>query len=154
MIHDYHKLHDQNQMPLHGTNIQLDASRYFESYFNDLKKPLQIPDDNNKLEKLIDEQKNKHDFINSVYEECFNAKNDPYDSYIHETIVSYKNINNEPLIYEKSEYYVFDMDGYFIDTKEGNNRNWIYSSEIEEAYNKLKETIENLELTLDDRYLV
>jgi hypothetical protein len=139
-------------MPLHGTNIQLDASRYFESYFSDDKKPLlQIHIDDNNLEKLIDEQKNTLDFINSVYEECFNAKNDSsYDSYILETIASYKNINDETLIYEKSEYYVFDMDGYFIDTKEGNTRNWIYSFEIEEAYNKLKETIEDL----DNRYQV
>jgi hypothetical protein len=139
-------------MPLHGTNIQLDASRYFESYFSNDKKPLlQIHIDDNNLVKLIDEQKNTLDFINSVYEECFNAKNDSsYDSYILETIASYKNINDETLIYEKSEYYVFDMDGYFIDTKEGNTRNWIYSFEIEEAYNKLKETIEDL----DNRYQV
>jgi hypothetical protein len=143
-------------MPLLGTNTQLDTSRYFASYFIGITNPLftRIPEDINELDVLIDEMKNTLDFINSVYEEGFNTKkklNDPYDEYILETIALYENVNTERVMYRKSEYYVFDLGGYFISTKDKNIRNWIYSLEIEDAYNTLKEKIQNLELILENK---
>jgi hypothetical protein len=100
---------------------------------------------NEELEKFIDKLKNTLDFINEVYENCFDAKTDSYHEYIIKSIAKYENAHDEFVIYEKSKYYVFDTGGYFFKTKEGNVRNWVYSSEIEESYNTLKKAIETLE---------
>ena len=128
-------------MPLHGSNLQLDASRYFDSYFHTVIKPTKL-----ELEKLIAKKKATLKFIDSIYKQTFDATRDtPFNDYILETISKYENDNDEKLLYAKSAYFVFDTDGYFIETKEGNHRNWIYSCEIETAYTTLKQQIKNLE---------
>jgi hypothetical protein len=135
-------------MPLHGTRLELDVSDYFDSFFHkvinkNIPKLSVI-----ELEKLIAKKKDTLKFIDSIYEETFNAKYDDFNDYIIESISKYDFKNDELAIYEKSEYFVFETGGYYVETKEGNQRNWIYCFEIDTAYNTLKNKIKNLERKL------
>jgi hypothetical protein len=152
-------------MPLHGTRLQLDAHYYFGSFFHkviDPKTPeLDVPD----LEKLIAKKKNTLILIDSIYKETFKAKSTDnniyednfgqqyvnFNDYILATISKYENSVEELMLYEKSEYFVFETGGYYTKTKKGNHRNWIYSCEIETAYSTLKKEIKNLERKLQKR---
>ena len=60
-----------------------------------------------------------------------------------------KKSTDELIIYEKSEYYVFDTGIHFIRTKDGKYRNWIYAVEINKAYNALQD--ENNKLSVNFR---
>lgn len=151
-------------MPLHGTRLELDAHYYFGSFFHkDVKKTtpsMDVPD----LEKLIAKKKKTLVFIDSLYNETFNATCPDYNDSIYEdnfsekyanfndyiitTISKYENSVEELMLYEKSECFVFETGGYYTETKAGNHRNWIYSCEIDEAYNNLKKEIKNLERKL------
>jgi hypothetical protein len=126
-------------MPIYENNNQLNASRYF----NKTKVNI-IPEDIQELEMLIEKKKNTLEFINLIYDECYN------DLYIS----NYLKGNDELIIYEKSEYYVFDTGIHFIRTKDGKYRNWIYAVEINKAYNALQDEIINFQLILDKRLLL
>lgn len=135
-------------MALHGTNLQYDVSRYFPSdsiIINNIQTT-----DIQELVKLIDENKKHLNFINSIYNECFNTKTDDrlFDIHIIESISKYERSNDEHNIYKKSDYYVFDMGGYTIQTLEGNYRNWIYAFEIDTEYNILASNIKEIEKQL------
>jgi hypothetical protein len=134
--------------------LQYDVYRYFSSDSiidqNDQNDQNDIPTDIPKLIKLIEENKKDLNFINSLYNECFNTKTDDplFDNHIYESISKYEKPNDELDIYKKSDYYVFNMDGYAIKTKEGNNRNWIYAFEIDTEYNFLTNKIKEMERQL------
>ena len=144
-------------MPLHGTRLQLDAHYYFGSVFNKVKKntpPMDLAD----IEKLISKKKDTLKFLDSIYEETFKAKSTDvniyednfgqkyvnFNDYILASILKYDNSIEELMMYEKSEYFVFETGGYYTE-KKGNHRNWIYACEIETAYNTLKKEIKKLE---------
>lgn len=124
------------------TTDQLNSSLYFESYLNN-KEDNVIPGDIDNLTLFIAKKKNTLEFINLIYDECFNAKDNIYYNHIIQC--------NEKQIYKKSNYYIFDMGIHFIRTKEGNYRNWIYAFEIDEAYNALQFEIINLDITLEKK---
>jgi hypothetical protein len=126
-------------MPIYENNNQLNASRYF----NKTKVNI-IPEDIQELEMLIEKKKNTLEFINLIYDECYNDLD----------ISNYLKGNDELIIYEKSEYYVFDTGRHFIQTKDGKYRNWIYAVEINKAYNALQDEIINFQLILDKRLLL
>jgi hypothetical protein len=126
-------------MPIYENNNQLNASRYF----NKTKVNI-IPEDIQELEMLIEKKKNTLEFINLIYDECYNDLG----------ISNYLKGNDELIIYEKSEYYVFDTGRHFIQTKDGKYRNWIYAVEINKAYNALQDEIINFQLILDKRLLL
>ena len=121
-------------MPIYENNNQLNASRYF----NKTKVNI-IPEDIQELEMLIEKKKNTLEFINLIYDECYNDLD----------ISNYLKGNDELIIYEKSEYYVFDTGRHFIRTKDGKYRNWIYAVEINKAYNALQD--ENNKLSVNFR---
>jgi hypothetical protein len=54
-------------MPIYENNNQLNASRYF----NKTKVNI-IPEDIQELEMLIEKKKNTLEFINLIYDECYN----------------------------------------------------------------------------------
>lgn len=126
-------------MPIYENNNQFNASRYF----NKTKVNI-IPEDIQELEMLIEKKKNTLEFINLIYDECYNDLD----------ISNYLKGNDELIIYEKSEYYVFDTGRHFIRTKDGKYRNWIYAVEINKAYNALQDEIINFQLILDKRLLL
>lgn len=147
-------------MPLHGTRQELDAYYYFYAFFRKTNEQpeerLALPiQPNVDIETLISKKKTTLEFINSVYADTFNAKSstyydefsekyDNFNDYIVDTISKYKKDNDELTLYEKSDYFVFTTGGYFIETKEGNRRNWVYNEEIEIAYETLKKEIKKL----------
>ena len=141
-------------MSIITNNNQLNASCYFELYLNNKKKDNVIPEDIADLQMFIVKKKNTIEFINLIYDECFNAKDNLYYNHIIRSISRYVNYNNEKQIYKKSNYYIFDMGIYFIRTKEGNYRNWIYAFEIDEAYSNLQLEIINLSITLEKKILL
>jgi hypothetical protein len=141
-------------MPIYINNEQLNTFKYFELYFSDNKTDNFIPEDIPELESLISTKKTTLEFINFIYDECFNATSNSYQYHISKTISNYINCNDEQFIYDKSKYYVFDMDRYFIRTKEGNYRNWIYAFEIDKAYNDLQDEIINLQLILEKKQIL
>ena len=136
-------------MPIYKNNNQLNASRYFELYFSGKTKVNVIPEDIQELEMLIEKKKNTLEFINLIYDECYN---DNFN--IIKSISNYLKCNDELIIYEKSEYYVFDTGRHFIRTKDGNYRNWIYAVEINKAYNALQDEIINFQLILEKKLLL
>ena len=149
-------------MPLHGTRLELDAHYYFGSIFHKVVKkntpPMDIPD----LEKLIAKKKATLKFLDAIYKETFNTMciNDiiyednfgqkyvNFNDYILATISKYENSVEELMLYEKSEYKVFETGEYYTETKAGNHRKWIYCCEIDAAYKNLKKEIKNLEQKL------
>ena len=151
-------------MPLHGSKLQIDTMYYFDSYFHNIIRTNMSKLDIPELEKRIAKKKDTLKFIDSIYKETFDAtcptnnayiyddifceKYATFNDYILETISGYENANDEKILYEKSEYFVFETGGYFVESNEGNHRNWIYSFEIETAYNTLKKIIKNLERKL------
>jgi hypothetical protein len=150
-------------MPLHGTRLELDAHYYFGSIFRKVVKkntpPMDIPD----LEKLIAKKKDTLKFLDAIYVETFNTmcpvyknhnfteKHANFNDYILASISKYENDNDELMLYEKSQRFVFETGEYYTETKEGNHRNWIYCCEIETAYKNLKKEIKNLERKLRQR---
>lgn len=141
-------------MPVSANNEQLIASKYFESFFNVILKDNIIPEDISELKYIISKKKNTSEFLHFIYDQCFNVKDTSYNKHITKTIKNYVNCNDELYMYEKSEYYIFDIDKNFIRTKEGNYRNWIYAFEIDKAYNDLQDELINLEIILEKKQLL
>jgi hypothetical protein len=135
-------------MPIHGTHSQLKTYRLFDNYFSGYIKPNNSKLAVTELEKIIAEKKATLEFVDSIYEETFTARYDDFDDHILETISKYKNNNDEQILYEKSKYIVFETGEYYVETKEGNFRNWIYCIEIDTFINNLKKKIKNLEQKL------
>ena len=150
MIKDIiHKpIKNTEQMPLHGTHSQLKTYRLFDTYFSGYIKPNTSKLSITELEKIIAEKKATLEFIDSINEETFIARYDDFDDHILDTISKYKNNNEEQLLYEKSKYIVFVTGEYYVETKEGNFRNWIYSIEIDTFCKNLEKNIKKLEQKL------
>lgn len=141
-------------MSLHGSNLQLNAYRVFNEFFSKNVNPntskLDVPD----LMKLIDKKKKMLNVIDSIYEETFIARYDDFDDHIIETISSFKNKDDETILYEKSKYFVFETSKFYVRTKEGNLRNWIYNCEIETIHKSLTKKIKILEQALKKKQRV
>jgi hypothetical protein len=54
-------------------------------------------------------------------------------------------------VFEESEYFIFNMGGYYIKTAEGNHRNWLYSQEIDCEYERLEKYLHQLESALVEK---
>ena len=129
-------------MPLHGTHEKLDTSYYFHRGNVNKRKNIIIPENILELEKLIKEKKNTIKFLELLYdEEYFDSTIDQFNEHILEKIDSYKNASDEKLLFEESNYYVIYLGRYYIETKEGNHRNWIYSIELDTEYEQLQNTL-------------
>jgi hypothetical protein len=134
-------------MPLHGNNLQLNAYRvydYFSKNVDPATSKLDVPD----LTKLIDKKQKMLNVIDSMYEETFIARYDDFDDHMIETISTYKNTNDETILYEKSKYFVFETGEYYVKTKEGNLRNWIYECEMDTIHKSFTKKIKTLEQAL------
>ena len=134
-------------MPLHGNNLQLNAYRvydYFSKNVDPATSKLDVPD----LTKLIDKKQKMLNVIDSMYEETFIARYDDFDDHMIETISTYKNTNAETILYEKSKYFVFETGEYYVKTKEGNLRNWIYECEMDTIKKSFTKKIKTLEQVL------
>ena len=134
-------------MPLHGNNLQLNAYRvydYFSKNVDPATSKLDVPD----LTKLIDKKQKMLNVIDSMYEETFIARYDDFDDHMIETISTYKNTNDETILYEKSKYFVFETGEYYVKTKEGNLRNWIYECEMDTIHKSFTMKIKTLEQAL------
>jgi hypothetical protein len=119
-------------MPLHGTRNQLDASYFFDIGSVNKRKNIIIPENILELEKLIKKKKGSLKFLELLFcEEYVDSIVNRFDKHILEKIALYKNPCNEKLLLEESDYYVVYLGGYYIETAEGNHRNWIYANEID-----------------------
>lgn len=115
-------------MSLHGSDKQLYAYNYFNKYDINKSKNFIIHDNILKLEKSIRKTKDTIKSFEIFYKkECYNYKKSFDHEYIVKTI---NNITEEKFLFEESNYNIFSLKNYYIETKEGNYRNWLYSVEI------------------------
>lgn len=141
-------------MPLHGTNNQRDAHYFFDIYYINKRKNVIIPKNIVELEHKITKKRESILFLESLYdEEYIDSTIDHFNEYTIETIDSYENASDEKLLFEESGYYVIDLGGYYIETKEGNYRNWVYDIELNTEYKQLKKNIVILEEELRRKIL-
>lgn len=126
-------------MPLYGTQLQYEASLFFENLEDNLtfiynKKDINdIKNAKKNIEKTIN-------FIEELWHDMmYQGKfSEYYDKFAKEN-------NEEELLYE-SDYITFDLDEYYIDIPNGNTRSWIYEKELSDVksiLNKKKKEIEN-----------
>jgi hypothetical protein len=133
-------------MSLHGTPEQLHAPNYFNKYDINKYKNLIIHDHILKLEKSIKKTKDTIKSFELFYkEECYNSNNSFDSNFILERIASYRNPSDEKILFEKSNYYILSLKNYYIETKEGNYRNWLYSTEVVTEHKLLQKHIIILE---------
>ena len=141
-------------MPLHGNHAQRDASIYFDLKCMNARK-YNIPENILEFDKLIKEANESIELMDSLREEL-----EDYNSSCNHLITHYESYNvyendsYETALFESSEYYIFYMDCYYIDTADGNSRNWIYAVEIDQEYYKLKKYINDLESKLKDKIVL
>ena len=139
-------------MPLHGTNMQKDASNYFDKDSITYKKSSSIiPENIIEIEELIVQLRNDTIFLNSIYYEEDGAYYEPLKEIIFEDIDNYKNKNDEKILLENSNNCIIDLDGYYIETFEGNIRNWLYPIEIECEFIRLEIYIKKLDEKLREK---
>lgn len=111
---------------------------------NKRKQHKEIPENIMILEKTIEKTKEDIEFMNGLYE--FSEDFDyTYNEYIVNEYIPYEIAMKDATLLVNSEYYIFHMDGYFITTAEGNQRNWVYVAEINEEYERLVKYLEELE---------
>ncbi len=115
-------------MPLHGSQEQLKMVRLFNKFLNNKKFNSSIYYTNKySIYQIENKIKKYYDLI--CFLEC-DIKF--YDlTYIEEDDYNFINdVNslNQYDIFEKSEFLIYDLDGYYIDDKK--YRNWIYNHEI------------------------
>lgn len=141
-------------MPLHGTHNQRDASYFFNINYIKNRRNIIIPENILELEKRIIKKKKSLNFLDELYNvEKYNSTINQFNEDILEKIDLYENPNNEKFLFEKSDYYIIYLDGYYIKTKEGNYRNWIYSIEIGKEYEQLEKYIIILEEELRQKII-
>ena len=139
-------------MPLHGTNMQKDARNYFDKDSITYKKSSSIiPENIIEIEELIVQLRNDTIFLNSIYYEEDGAYYEPLKEIIFEDIDNYKNKNDEKILLENSKNCIIDLDGYYIETFEGNIRNWLYPIEIECEFIRLEIYIKKLDEKLREK---
>lgn len=139
-------------MPLHGTNMQKDARDYFDKDSITYKKSSSIiPENIIEIEELIVQLRNDTIFLNSIYYEEDGAYYEPLKEIIFEDIDNYKNKNDEKILLENSNNCIIDLDGYYIETFEGNIRNWLYPIEIECEFIRLEIYIKKLDEKLREK---
>lgn len=139
-------------MPLHGTNMQKDARDYFDKDSITYKKSSSIiPENIIEIEELIVQLRNDTIFLNSIYYEEDGAYYEPLKEIIFEDIDNYKNKNDEKILLENSKNCIIDLDGYYIETFEGNIRNWLYPIEIECEFIRLEIYIKKLDEKLREK---
>jgi hypothetical protein len=132
-------------MPLHGTNMQKNARDYFDKDSITYKKSSSIiPENIIEIEELIVQLRNDTIFLNSIYYEEDGAYYEPLKEIIFEYIDNYKNKNDEKILLENSKNCIIYLDGYYIETFEGNIRNWLYPIEIECEFIRLEIYIKKL----------
>lgn len=115
-------------MPLHGSHEQLKMVRLFNKFLNNKKSNSSIYYTNKfSIYQIENKIKKYYDLISFL--EC-DIKF--YDlTYIEEDDYNFINdVNslNQYDIFEKSEFLIYDLDGYYINDKK--YRNWIYNHEI------------------------
>jgi len=133
-------------MPLYGTQLQYEASLFFENLEDNLTFIYNKKDINDmitamkKLEKTIS-------FIEELWHDMmYQGKfSEYYDKFAKEN-------NEEELLYE-SDYITFDLDEYYIDIPNGNTRSWIYEKELSDVKTKLNETKKELENNINNYYI-
>ena len=132
-------------MSLHGTNMQKNARDYFDKDSITYKKSSSIiPENIIEIEELIVQLRNDTIFLNSIYYEEDGAYYEPLKEIIFEYIDNYKNKNDEKILLENSKNCIIYLDGYYIETFEGNIRNWLYPIEIECEFIRLEIYIKKL----------
>lgn len=136
-------------MSPHGTSEQLYAYNYFNKYDINKSKNLIIHDHILKLEKSIRKTKDTIKSFEIFYKkECYNSNKLLDFNFILGRIASYRNPSDEKLLFEESNYYILSLNNYYIETKEGNYRNWLYSIEINTEKKLLQKHIIILEKEL------
>jgi alpha-mannosidase len=138
-------------MPLHGTHMQRDASDYFYDIFTVEEIEAVIPENVLELEKAIEKTKKNIAFIEPLFE--YLSNDDYYLTYdeIVAEIYAFEHNSIEMTVFEESEYFIFNMGGYYIKTAEGNHRNWLYSQEIDCEYERLEKYLHQLESALVEK---
>lgn len=132
--------------------MQKDAYYYFDKDSIAYKKSCNIiPENIIEIEKLIVQSQNDFIFINSIYEDEDDAYYKPLKQLILEDIDNYENKNDEKILFENSNNYIIDLDGYYIETFEGNHRNWLYPIEIDCEYIRLEIYIKKLHEKLHEK---
>ena len=132
-------------MPLHGTHEQLQMTRMFNKF---LSKNLEITPENyynkysiDKIEYKIKKFNNLISFLNEILDDMYYV--DEYDDIL-DTINNF----NENSILEKSQYLIYDLDGYAINLNNNNYRNWVYKYEIDSYIKMCNNNINSLEKAL------
>ncbi len=139
-------------MSLHGTNMQKNARDYFDKDSITYKKSSSIiPENIIEIEELIVQLRNDTIFLNSIYYEEDGAYYEPLKEIIFEYIDNYKNKNDEKILLENSKNCIIYLDGYYIETFEGNIRNWLYPIEIECEFIRLEIYIKKLNEKLREK---
>lgn len=132
--------------------MQKDARDYFDKDSITYKKSSSIiPENIIEIEELIVQLRNDTIFLNSIYYEEDGAYYEPLKEIIFEDIDNYKNKNDEKILLENSKNCIIDLDGYYIETFEGNIRNWLYPIEIECEFIRLEIYIKKLDEKLREK---
>lgn len=140
-------------MPLHGTHEQMIASYYFDC--DEIKKiNYHFPDSILEYDELIEETKASIRFMDTINVELEDSNYSWKEYIIYEIHNAYEKESDEMALLEASEYYIFYMDGYYIQTELGNYRNWIYAVEIDDEYLRLTKYLKDLESKLLDKIVL
>jgi len=112
-------------------------------FFNDLDNNLTFHYDKNNIRDIYcarDKVKNTITFIDNLWMEMtFEGK---FKKYLDAKAIEYE----ETDLMLKSDYILYDLDLYYIKTKNGKHeRNWIYDVELEEIKNILNNILKNLD---------
>lgn len=127
------------------------AYNYFDSDSITYKRAgKKIPDNIIELEKLIELTQDDIIFIDSLHDDIeFSC--DSLDKWILEEISNYKFKSDEEMMFEKSKNSIIYLDEYYIETVEGNHRNWLYPIEVYEEFIRLYEFKSKLNLILKEK---
>tara|TARA_Y100000389_G_scaffold148252_1_gene147323 strand:- start:636 stop:1073 length:438 start_codon:yes stop_codon:yes gene_type:complete len=132
--------------------MQKNARDYFDKDSITYKKSSSIiPENIIEIEELIVQLRNDTIFLNSIYYEEDGAYYEPLKEIIFEYIDNYKNKNDEKILLENSKNCIIYLDGYYIETFEGNIRNWLYPIEIECEFIRLEIYIKKLNEKLREK---
>tara|TARA_B110000444_G_C18716756_1_gene536441 strand:+ start:475 stop:918 length:444 start_codon:yes stop_codon:yes gene_type:complete len=125
-------------MPLYGTELQRFASIFFENLDDNLIFKYNEYDiiDIKKTEKRLDE---KIKYLDEIWMEMM------YEGEYAEYYDKFAKENKEEELLKESDYILFDLDEYYIDIANGNNRTWIYEKEVANVRIELKKTKEKIQ---------
>lgn len=126
------KYNIRDKMPLHGSHLQLNCSRFFNDLEENLKFKYNKDDivDIQKVKKELDETIKFIDkaWIDMMYEGEYSEY---YDKFARD--------NNEEELLRESDYVLFDLNEYTIKMPNGNYRYWIYEKELSDVKDILRE---------------